>query len=303
MLRTLLLFVSVVTVLGPQVVHSQSPRVTPNEPLPPIMPPFAEGVPKEIDNRPFPAHRIADDLYYVGTADFASFLITTPAGHILVNPNWVDSVPLIEMSMRNLGFSFEDIRIVLNSHAHIDHVEGTALIQARTDAQVVVMDRDVEVMERGGEPGTVNRFPPVTVDRIIHDNDVVEFGGQRLVAHLTPGHTKGCTTWTFQVRDGQKLYNVVIVGSANVNNAQLLLNNAAYPDIIEDFVRSFRVLKQLPADIFLASHGKFYGMMEKHARLQDGQANPFVDPDGYRAHVALMEKIFYYRLDWASRRN
>lgn len=283
--------------LSPVLLHAQRPGVAiPKDPLPPILAPWDSEVhARDVDNAAFPGHRVAGNVYYVGTADYASFLITSDQGHILINPDFEDSVPLIQKSVEQLGFRFRDIKILLISHAHGDHCAGAARVRELTGAGVMVMDRDVEVMERGAG------FPPVKISRVLHDNDEVRLGGNTLVAHLTPGHTKGCTTWTMRAQEGGKSYNVVVVGSAGVNDARQLANNPNYPDMVEDYRRTFRVLKALPVDVFLASHGKFYGLGGKYPKLGKGGPSPFVDPAGYRAHVDLMEQAFYYKLDWAHR--
>ena len=208
-------------------------------------------------------------------------------------------MPLIQKSVEQLGFKFQDIKIILISHAHGDHCGGLARAKELTGAQVMVMDRDADVIEKGGSGR--GGFPPVKVSRILHDRDEVRLGGNTLVAVLTPGHTKGCTTWTLKTEDGGKTYNVVIVGSAGVNDAHYLVNNASYPDVIADYQQTFKVLKSLPCDVFLASHGSFYGLHEKYAKLAQGGSNPFIDPEGYQAHVKLMEQAFYYKLDWVMR--
>jgi metallo-beta-lactamase class B len=274
----------------------------PKDTLPPILTPWEENpVTNEAANLAFPPHRVIGNIYYVGTADYASFLITSDQGHILINPDFESSVPLIQKSVEQLGFKFQDIKVILISHAHGDHCAGTAKVKELTGASFMVMDADVDTMEhpaagRGG-------FPAVKVSRVLHDKDEVRHGGNVLVAHLTPGHTKGCTSWTMKAQDGGKSYDVVIVGSIGVNNASTLVNNAAYPNIVDDYQRGFRVLKSLPCDVFLASHAKFYGLAEKQAKLAAGGPNPFIDPEGYRAHLKLMEKAFYYKLDWAMRQN
>jgi metallo-beta-lactamase class B len=288
-------------VLLPFAVQAQPPAV-PKEPLPPILTPWeVNPVSNDAANGQFPAHRVIGNVYYVGTADYASFLITSPQGHILINPDFESSVPLIQKSVEQLGFRFQDIKVILISHAHGDHCAGTAKVKELTGASFMVMDADVDTMEhpaqgRGG-------FPAVKVSRVLHDKDEVRHGGNVLVAHLTPGHTKGCTSWSMKVQDGGKSHDVVIVGSIGVNNATTLVNNAAYPNIVEDYQRGFKVLKGLPCDVFLASHAKFYGLAEKQAKLAAGGANPFIDPEGYRAHLKMMEQAFYYKLDWAMRQN
>ena len=300
-----LLILSVIAVCSAASIHAQpaAPRI-PTESLPPILLPWEADVhTKEVDNLPYPAHRVVGNVYYVGTAGYASFLITSDQGHILINPNFDDSVPLVQKSVEQLGFRFQDIKIILISHAHGDHCAGTARAKEFTGAQVMVMDRDVEVMENGGPKGTRVAFPPVKVSRILHDMDEVSLGGNRLVAHLTPGHTKGNTTYTMHAQEGGKSYNVVILGSAGVNDAHQLFDYKAYPDMLPDFVRTFELLKSLPCDIFLASHGKFYGLAGKYAKLGKGGPNPFIDPAGYRAHVNLMEQALYYKMDWVKRGN
>ncbi len=280
---------------------AQAPGVAiPKETLAPMLTPWEIAPPRtrEANNSAFPPHHIIGNVYYVGTADYASFLITSDQGHILINPDFEDSVPLIQKSVEQLGFKFQDIKIILISHAHGDHCAGTAKAIEMTGAQVMVMDADADVIERGGSGR--GGFPAVKVSRVLHDRDEVRLGGNTLVAVLTPGHTKGCTTWTMKVQDHGKPYNVVIVGSAGVNDARTLVNNPTYPDIIADYQRCFRALKALPCDVFLASHGVFYGLKEKYPRLAAG-VNPFIDPDGYKAHVTLMERAFYYKLDWAIR--
>ena len=282
--------------------HAQpaAPRI-PTESLPPILLPWESEVhTRDVDNQPYPAHKVAGNLYYVGTAGYASFLITSPQGHILINPNFEDSVPIIQKNVEQLGFRFQDIKIVLISHAHGDHCAGTARVKEFTGAQVMVMDRDVDFMESGAK-GTRSAFPPVKVSRILHDKDEISLGGSRLVARITPGHTKGNTTFTMKVQEDGKSYDVVILGSANVNDAHLLFDNKDYPEMLPDFLRTFEVLKALPCDIFLASHGKFYGLTAKYAKLGKGGPNPFIDPAGYREHVNLMEKAFYYKMDWVKR--
>ena len=247
---------------------------------------------------PFPAFKIVGNVYYVGSRGLASYLITTPQGHILINSNLVSSVPQIRDNVEKLGFHFPDVKILLISHAHWDHDAGSAEIKKLTGARYMVMDRDVPVVETGGKfdfqygNSPDNLYPPAQVDRALHDGDQVMLGGTVLTAHLTPGHTKGCTTWTLKVTEAGKGYNVVIVGSPNVNPGYRLVNNPKYPDIAADYEKMFRVLRQLPCDVFLGAHGNYYNMEEKFAKLKNSSANPFVDPEGYRRFVAEKEQDF-----------
>jgi metallo-beta-lactamase class B len=247
---------------------------------------------------PFPGHRVVGNVYYVGSKDLASYLITTPEGHILINSGFEQTVPLIRASVESLGFKMRDIKILLASHAHADHVAGHALAKEQTGARVYVMRGDDAVIASGGEGQylyTRSRWKPCAVDRVLDDGDEVTLGGVTLVARRTPGHTRGCTTWTWRVAEGDKSYDVVVIGSPNVNPGYQLVDNKAYPTIADDFARTFAILKSLPCDVFLGAHGGYYGMIEKYerARAQSGaKTNPFVDPEGYRAYIELKEQAF-----------
>jgi metallo-beta-lactamase class B len=246
----------------------------------------------------FPAFRIAGNLYYLGSKGLASYLVVTPQGNILINSDLEANVPMIAASIEKLGFKFKDTKILLISHAHFDHDAGSAKIKGMTGAKYMVMDADVPVVESGGKAdfqygnSAGSLYPPAKVDRVLHDGDEVRLGGAVLVAHLTPGHTKGCTTWTMKVTEGGKSYDVVIVGSPNVNPGYKLVNNKKYPQIAEDYERMWRVLKSLRCDIFLGAHGGYFGLEEKYARMKDSGANPFIDPEGYKKFVAEKEQEF-----------
>jgi metallo-beta-lactamase class B len=254
-------------------------------------------------DQPFPPHRVIGNIYYVGTKGLASYLITTPEGSILINSSLESSVPLIRSSIEKLGFRFQDVKILLISHAHFDHCAGSFQVKELTGAKYMVMQQDVPEVESGGKddfqygktPDTL--FKTVKVDRVLHDGDQVKLGDAVLTARLTPGHTKGCTTWTMKARDGGKSYDVVIVGSPNVNAGYKLVNNALYPQIADDYARMFRVLKSLPCDVFLGAHGAYYDLEKKFARMSQGGANPFVDPDGYKRYIAEREKTFLSELE------
>jgi metallo-beta-lactamase class B len=248
--------------------------------------------------QPFPPFRIAQSLYYVGSKGLASYLITTSAGHVLINSDLEANVPMIRESVEKLGFRFADIRILLISHAHWDHDAGSAMIKRLTGARYMVMEGDVSVVESGGKSDfqyggdSTLHYAPARVDRVLRDGDEVKLGDAVLVAHLTPGHTRGCTTWTLKVTEGAKSYDVVIIGSPNVNPGYKLVANARYPRIAEDYEQTFRVLKSLPVDYFLGAHGSYFGMEGKYSQLRDGAQSPFIDPEGYRAYVANRERAF-----------
>jgi len=252
---------------------------------------------------PFPAFRIAGNFYYVGSQDLASYLIATPQGLILINSSLEVSVPLIRKSVESPGFRFSDIRILLISHAHNDHCAGSEQIIRLTGAKYYVMAGDVSVVESGGRTDfqygaeKVMRYPPAHVDRILHDGSTVSLGGMFLTAHLTPGHTKGTTTWTFDETEGGRVLHVVIVGSPNVNPGYKLVGNRAYPQIASDYKRGFAVLHELPCDIFLGAHGSYFGLVEKYPRWKAGDKNAFIDPDGYRAYIADRERAFLKELE------
>ncbi len=255
-------------------------------------------------NQPFPPHRIADHLYYVGSQGLSSYLITTDKGNILINSSFERTVPLIRASIEKLGFKFSDTRILLTSHAHADHVSGNALIKELTGAKVYVMAGDEGVVANGGRGQYLYQetWKPCPVDRVLHDGDLVTLGGIKLKAHLTPGHTRGCTTWTLDVTDRGRMYHAVIVGSPNVNTGFQLVNNREYPEISSDYAKTFRVLKSLPCDIFLGAHGVYYGMQAKYARLlQNPNTNPFIDPAGYRAYVEEREAAYLRTLQQQQR--
>jgi metallo-beta-lactamase class B len=199
-------------------------------------------------DEPFPPHRIADNLYYVGSKGLATYLITTPKGHILINSSFERTVPIIRGNVEKLGFKFTDIKILLASHAHSDHVAGHALIKELIGARVEVMEGDAKVIATGGKGQYLytEDWKPCAVDRVLKDGDTVTLGEATLTARPTPGHTRGCTTWIMQAADGGKSRNVVIIGSPNVNPGYQLITNRDYPEIADDFTRTFRLLKSLP---------------------------------------------------------
>jgi metallo-beta-lactamase class B len=235
----------------------------------------------------FPPHKIIGNLYYVGTNSLAAFLVVTPQGNILINSTYERNVATIQKSIEQLGFKFSDTKILLGSHAHGDHQEGDALVKQLTGAQVVVMAEDVpalEAMKPGGKPHPM--------DRILHDGDTVTLGGTTLVAHLTPGHTRGCTTWTMKVQEGGRTYDVVIIGSFGTNPGFQLVNNKDVPGIVGEFERTFKVARTLPCDVPLGSHPGMYNLQEKYAKLKAGGPNPFIDPQGYKVEVDVAEAMF-----------
>ncbi len=252
--------------------------------------------------RSLPPFHIAGNLYYVGSEELASYLIVTPQGDILINSNLASSPEQIKHSVESLGFHFRDIKILLISHAHFDHCSGSAVILRETHAKYFVMDADVRSVESGGHTDfqyaqdKTMWFPPAQVARILHDADTIRLGGTELIAHLTAGHTPGTVTYTFDEIEAGKTLHVVIVGSPNVLDSYKLVGNKSYPGIAKDFERQFAVLKSLPCDIFLGSHGGYFDLTQKYARLKQGDRNAFVDPQGYKRFVAEKEQEFRVNL-------
>lgn len=269
-----------------------------------LLPALAAAQANETDrswNQPVEPFRIAGNLYYVGASDITSFLITTPQGHILIDGGFVETVPLIRASVKKLGFRLEDVKFLLNNHAHYDHAAGLAELKKLTGAKLVVAEGDAPVLAAGGHGdfafGDRFLFPPVQADRTIKDGDTVSLGGTTLTARVTPGHTRGCTTWTMKVKDGERTLDAVFAGSVSVNPGVTLAVNPRYPKIAEDYAHTFEVLKGLPCDLFLSSHGSFFDLLKKAERLRSGETpNPFIDPKGYRSYLARMEERFRTQL-------
>jgi metallo-beta-lactamase class B len=243
-------------------------------------------------HREFPGFKIAGNLYYVGTADLAVYLVNTSKGNILINSDFPEDLLLIRRSIQQLGFEYGDTRVMLISHAHDDHAGAVAQIKKDTAAQLMVMEPDVGWVE-----STAPGHPGAKVDRVLHDRDTVELGGAKLIARLTPGHTPGCTTWTMQVEENGRKLNAVIIGSPNVNPGYILVGNKSYPGIAEDYEKTFNVLMSLPVDLFLGAHGSYFGLKEKYERVKAGGSNPFIDPDGYRAYVTERKDAFRRELE------
>ena len=248
--------------------------------------------------QPFPPFHIAGNLYYVGSADLAAYLIVTPQGNILINSNLESSPALIKQSVEKLGFHFGDTKILLISHGHFDHCAGSVQILKMTGAKYYVMDADVSVVEAGGHNDfhyANNKdlwFPAAHVDHALHDGETVSLGGTTLTAHKTAGHTKGTTTWTLDENEGGKTLHLVIVGSPNVNPGYKLVGNTAYPQIADDYRHEFQVLNSLPCDIFLGAHGAYFDLKAKYARFKAGDQKAFIDPQGYKTYIADRQQAF-----------
>lgn len=233
----------------------------------------------------FPPHKILGNLYYVGTRTLSSFLIVTPQGNILINSTYERNVPTIQKSVEQLGFKFSDIKILLGTHAHNDHQEGDALVKQLTGAQTMDMAEDVpalQAMKPGGNPHPI--------DKTLHDGDTVRLGGTTLTAHLTAGHTHGCTTWTMKAQEGARTYNVVI-------GCSLRPPAVLTPEIITEFNRTFPLVRSLPCDVPLGDHPAQYDMQEKYSKLRKGAPNPFIDRTGCKDEVDVEEAMFHALLE------
>ncbi len=234
----------------------------------------------------FPPHRVIGNIYYVGTKSLAVFLIVTPAGNILINSTFERNVPLIQKSVEQLGFKFTDTKILLGSHAHGDHQEGDAMVKQMTGAQVMVLAEDVpalEAMKPGGKPHPI--------DKVLRDGDTVALGGVTLTAHLTPGHTRGCTTWTLKALDGGTSYGVMVIGSLGTNPGFKLVNNPDIPNQADEYERAFKATRALKCDVPLGSHPSMYNLAAKFPKIGKGP-NPFIDPAGCKQEIDLAEAMF-----------
>ena len=238
----------------------------------------------EQQNKQFPPHKIIGNVYYVGTETLGSFLVTTSQGHVLINSDYERNNAVIRDSVAKLGFKFEDIRIILGSHAHGDHMEGDALIKQQTGAQVMAMAEDVQALQ-GIRPGGKDH----PIDRTLHDGEQVKLGDMTLTALLTPGHTNGCTSWTMKVQEGGRTYDVLIIGSMGVNNGTNLVGD---PARVAQYRQGFKVLHSQHVDVPLGSHPAMYNMTEKYAKLSSGGPNPFIDPQGFRDELTIQETAF-----------
>jgi metallo-beta-lactamase class B len=228
----------------------------------------------------FPPHKIIGNIYYVGTKTLSSFLIVTPQGNILIDSTYERNVKTIEKSVTDLGFKFSEVKILLGNHAHGDHQEGDALVKQMTGAQVMAMAEDVPALQ-AIKPGGKEH----PIDRILHDKETVTIGGTTLTAHLTPGHTHGCTTWTTTAQESGKIYNVVF--SCSLRSPATLT-----PAVVEEMTRSFKLVRTLPCDVQVGDHPAQYNMHEKFARLQSGGTNPFIDPANCNLETDIQEAMF-----------
>jgi metallo-beta-lactamase class B len=247
-------------------------------------------------NQPFKPLRIIGNVHYVGASGVSSYLITSPEGHVLIDTGFEQTVPIISENVKTLGFRMEEIKFILASHAHVVHTGGHARTKELTGAQIVMSEADAALLASGGKNDFLDEampYRPVRADQIVREGERIKLGNIILTAHLTPGHTKGCTTWTMVAEDGGQRRNVVFFGSTSV--LAKLVNNSKYPEIARDYAATFRKLKALPCDVFLAPHASFFGLEEKAREIGAGK-NPFVDANAFQQYVATAEQNFLRQL-------
>jgi metallo-beta-lactamase class B len=251
--------------------------------------------------------RIVGNIYFVGTRGLSSFLIMTPAGGIVIDSGEAETVPFIRANVETLGFRMADVKILLTGHAHFDHVGGHADLKRMTGAQVMVMDADREALESGVDRSALggSGWKPVAVDRVLKDGDTVTLGGTTLTARSTPGHTQGCTTWTTAAVQDGRTYQVAFVCSVTINEGVRLVGNTRVPSIAQHYAQSFRALRALTPDVFVAQHPGVFGLEAKAATgraANAAAANPFVDPDGYKRLVDRSEQAYVKQLEEEQKR-
>ena len=252
--------------------------------------------------RPFPPFRIIGNLYWVGSYDLSTYLITTPAGNILINTGVGDTANQIKASVEQLGFKIADTKILTATHGHWDHVAGLAQLKKMTGARLIVSEPDKELFESGGradfrfgdDPGS--RFDPVKVDATFKDNDTISLGGTVLTAHHHPGHTKGATSFTLDVPENGKTYRVVIANMGSINPGVTVSGMPKYPGIGDDYARTFKAQKDMPIDVWLASHASQFKLHQKYKPGDPYNPDRFVDPKGFKAAVEALEKTYRQQL-------
>jgi metallo-beta-lactamase class B len=246
-------------------------------------------------NTPTEPFRMIGNVYYVGTDGLASYLITSPQGHILVDTVMPEATSQIKANIEKLGFKVADIKYLLNTHAHIDHTGGLAEMKQASGAQLVAGEADKPLLEGGYYPGareeTALNFPPVKVDRTVREGDTVTIADVTLTARETPGHSPGCTSWEFSVKDGDATRSALIFCSGTVA-LNRLVTNPTYPGIVTDYKKTFARAQDMKPNVLLAPHPEMYKMAEKRTKLAEGGPNPFVNPGEFNAYAATLEKAF-----------
>jgi len=269
-----------------------------------VLPAFVLAQASEDDRRantPIEPFQIIGNVYYVGAAEVTAFLVTTPKGHILIDAGFAETAAQITANVKKLGFKVGDIKLLLNTQAHFDHAGGFVELKRLSGAKMVASPADKALLEKGGRDdftwGDKYVYEPVMVDRVVSDGERVKLGGVSVKAVFTPGHTKGCTTWMMVLKDGGRKYTIAFVGSTS-SPGYKFYGNERYPGIIADYEKTFAVMKSLKPDIFLASHGSFFGLLEKAEKIRAKRSpNPFIDPEGYKTWIGETEKNFREKLE------
>jgi metallo-beta-lactamase class B len=248
-------------------------------------------------DQPVAPFRISDEIYYVGASDVTSFLIVTDGGLILTDGGFPDTAAQIQANIKTIGFDIRDVKLLMNSHAHFDHAGGLAELKHASGATMVASVADTPVLESGGtkdfvDLGPIARFSPVKVDRHLSDGEKLSLGHTTLTIHLTPGHTRGCTSWSMTTLIAGKLEQVLFICSLTVLPNYSLVKAPSYPGIAGDFARSIATLRALPCDIMLASHGNFFGLAQKRARLEAGDKMAFVDQQSCKTYIDTAEQRY-----------
>ena len=250
--------------------------------------------------QPFPGHRVIENLYAVGTYDLGVFLVTSEAGHILINTALETSTPMILQNIEAMGYRLEDIKILLTMQAHWDHTAALAEIKQTSGAQMWATAGDAPVLEDGGfsDPHFGGRvtFKPVKVDKIITDGEVIQLGEIQLTVVETPGHTAGSSSYTMKVHEGGRDYNVVIANMGTINQGKRLVSDPTYPGVSDDFAETFRKQKAMDIDVWVAAHGGQYGLHDKYEAGQAYSPDTFVDPEGFLAAVQRLEGLYLKQL-------
>ena len=245
---------------------------------------------------PFPGHRVIGNLYAVGTQGLGVFLITSDEGHVLINTGLEDSTPLIRENIEAVGYSLDDVEILLTTQSHWDHTAALAEIKDLTGAQMWATEKDARVLEDGGfsDPhfGGSQSFEPIEVDRILHDREVIEIGDISLTVHLHPGHTEGSSSYSMQVREGGRDYNVLVANMGTINEGKRMYVDPTYPGVGDDFAETYRKQKAMDVDVWVAAHGGQYGLLEKYTPGQAYSPDTFLDPEGFYAEVERLESIY-----------
>jgi metallo-beta-lactamase class B len=252
--------------------------------------------------KPLAPLRIVGNLYYVGTYDLAVYLITTSAGNILINTGVNDSVAPIRANIEKLGFKFADIKLLLATHGHWDHVAGMAEIKRLTGARMLMHEEDAPLVESGGSMDY--RFPngrgpvyePLKVDQRIKEGDKIKLGDVELTAIHHPGHTKGSTSFTYSVKEGGRDYKVLIVNMGSINPGVMVTGMPAFPNITDAYATTLKRQKELNPDIWVASHAGQFNMHQKYKPGDAYDPKRFVDPDGYQAKIQFYEKLYNAQL-------